>query len=289
MATRAASGLSQEIIIPHDQHGNVDWDALGRMSVEHILHEVTKVEVAERRHQNGETDGVETENDWRYAYEKHNIVVFSKKLRGSPIKCFLGRGVVDAPVRAVGDFTGELQSTFTWDNTLVGVRCVKVIQKSTNCADYIWYQLYESTNCLIKTRRDNLFFVRCIYADGKYVQSAISVEHPDCPTLPAIKRIRVYSGSGWVMEPYLGSDKKTLVTYLAHLDPIELPAIISNRLIGRHPLAIHYLRLHLTHRPVVSSRPAPSTTEHSNGEVEVKLQSFEESSSCSEFIGDKYL
>lgn len=39
----------------------------------------------------------------------HNGLLFS----------FLGRGVVDAPLRAVGDFTGELQSTFTWDNTLV--------------------------------------------------------------------------------------------------------------------------------------------------------------------------
>ena len=33
-------------------------------------------------------------------------------------------------------------------------------------------------------------FITC--KDGKYVQSAMSVEHPDCPTLPGIKRIKVH-------------------------------------------------------------------------------------------------
>ena len=29
--------------MPADEHGNVDWDALGRISVEHILNEVNMV------------------------------------------------------------------------------------------------------------------------------------------------------------------------------------------------------------------------------------------------------
>lgn len=159
---------------------------------------------------------------------------------------------------------------------------MKVIQESPNCSDYIWYQSYESKTCLIKTKRDNLFFVRCIYTDGKYVQSAISVEHPDCPVLEVVKRVKVFAGSGWVMEPYLGNNKRTLVTYLAHIDLIELPAVISNRVIGRHPLAIHYLRLHLSHRSAPSQR-VQTVSKHSNAEHEG--EHFEDSSTCAEFSG----
>ena len=31
---------------------------------------------------------------------------------------FLGRGVVDAPLRKVGEFTADIQSTYTWDKFL---------------------------------------------------------------------------------------------------------------------------------------------------------------------------
>lgn len=116
---------------------------------------------------------------------------------------------------------------------------------------------YETTKCRFYAKRDNLCFVRTssivrlanIYTaihcsahilavllqqNGKYVLSGISVDHPECPPSPDTTRIKVqplsiaacnakcrtsqvYSGSGWVMEPYHGSETQTLVTYIAHV------------------------------------------------------------------------
>ena len=115
------------------------------------------------------------------------------------------------------------------------------------------------------------------------------------------------------MEPYFGSAKKTLVTYLAHvsdvvdytctcithqtcipiiichymqLDLINVPAIVSNNVIGRHPLAIHYLRMHLLPRSVKTAPIPMESVDDTNSKIEVvnKQKSFEDSSECSEFM-----
>eukprot|EP00731_Ephydatia_muelleri_P028248 Em0019g1121a len=224
--------------------GEVNWEALGQVATRCILEDVESIAMIDKKYGKGSRESHD-KADWRFVHEKHDVVVYTKKQENSPIDCFLGRGIVNAPMRQVGDFTADIQSTFTWDNTLMDAKYVKVIKKSHTCTDYIGYQRHETTKCMVHAKRDNLYFVRCIYTNGKYVQAAISVDHSDCPPPPNTTRIKVFSGSGWVMEPYRGSETQTLVTYLAHVDLIGLPAIITNFVLKRHPLAIHYVKLHL--------------------------------------------
>lgn len=92
------------------------------------------------------------------------------------IHLYLGQGLDS-------DFNTTVYFHFVYYSSITqGARCVKVIMKSANCTDYIGtdmtpkqfingcqiigYQHYETTKCLIKTTRDNLYFVRCIYTVG---------------------------------------------------------------------------------------------------------------------------
>lgn len=252
--------------------GELDWEALGRETTRCILEEVENISTLDKKYGSGSREPI-NESDWRFVHEKHDVVVYTKKEWNSKIDCFLGRGVVNAPMRQVGDFTANIQSTYKWDNTLIDVKYVKVIKKSQDCTDYVGYQRHETTKCMVHARRDNLYFVRCIYTNGKYVQAAVSVSHPECPPPLNTTRIKVYSGSGWVMEPYCGSETQTLVTYLAHVDLIGLPAIITNFILKRHPLAIHYVRLHLP--PFVPSldtiTSSPYHTENEGDDIDRRL------------------
>ena len=96
----------------------------------------------------------------RFVFEKHDVVVYTKKQENSPIEwyvfvtitlytdnkllklstcnSFLGCGVVDAPMRTVSDFISDIQSAFSWDNTLMvswlqKAISIKFVLISTGC------------------------------------------------------------------------------------------------------------------------------------------------------------
>lgn len=224
--------------------GEVDWNALGEEMVSHILQEVDSIAAVDGKYGNGSRVS-ESTTDWRFVYEKHDVMVYTKNKENSSTDCFLGRGIVDAPMKLVGDFISDIESAFSWDNTLVDAKYVKVIHKSHSHMDFITHLNYETTKCMVYAKRDNLCFLRSISVNGKYVLTAISVDHPECPSPPDTTRIKVYSGSGWVLEPYHGSKTQTLATYVAHVDLMGLPSVITNYVLRSHPLAVHYIRLHI--------------------------------------------
>eukprot|EP00731_Ephydatia_muelleri_P028256 Em0019g1129a len=228
--------------------GEVDWNALGEEITSQILQEVESIATVDGKYGSATTVPQGT-TDWRYVYEKHNVVVYTKNKGNSSVDCFLGRGVVDAPMKAVGDFISDIGLASLWDNTLVDAQYVKVIHKSSTHTDFITCLNYETTKCRFYAKRDNLCFVRTSSINGKYVLSGISVDHPECPPSPDTTRIKVYSGSGWVMEPYHGSETQTLVTYIAHVDLMGLPSVVTNYVLRGHPLAVHYIRLHIPYPP----------------------------------------
>ena len=85
-----------------------------------------------------------------------------------------------------------------------------------------------------------------------------------------------------------------LLSYHMQLDLINVPAVIANSVIGRHPLAIHYLRFHLESRSVHTVLGSTKILNDSETDMGIKQQSFdesrkpqsfEESSACSEFTG----
>lgn len=89
------------------------------------------------KHQESHPDNTSitaVDTDWRFEYEKDNIVVLKKQ---SAVTRFMGRGLIDAPWRDVANFINDIQSTYTWDRFLSEIRRMKVLSESDSHIDYI--------------------------------------------------------------------------------------------------------------------------------------------------------
>ena len=80
----------------------------------------------------------------RYCYEKNNVIVLRKKSQHTwwvtqhndnasvitdydHAASFMGRGVVDSPLKEVAEFYKDIQSTFLWDHLLVVSTCSSLL------------------------------------------------------------------------------------------------------------------------------------------------------------------
>ncbi|XP_064403518.1 uncharacterized protein LOC135349005 [Halichondria panicea] len=244
MASKNAQSYSGSSIteLPYHQDGSVDWDTLGNIITGNMLAEVVYASYVDKKHGIPTTESFTADTDWEFSSEVDNIVVLKKK---SERTFWLGRGVIEIPVRVVAEYVKDVRSSRIWDKLLVEAKYLKVLKETETCTDYIGYQRWEDTNCFVTTKRDMLYFVRCAYLDGKYVHTAISVEDPEYPDNPDIIRVNARAGCGFVLEPYQGDESRTLFNYLGNIDLKGVPMFIMSKILKAHPVcAIQALRKH---------------------------------------------
>ncbi|CAI8034064.1 hypothetical protein GBAR_LOCUS19214 [Geodia barretti] len=185
------------------------------------------------------------DTDWSYAYEEKDVVVLRKEFPDSPFHCWMGRTIIQRPMREIADFLQDPASVPIYDKHIVESKHIKVLSESETHKDVIAYYLAEARECLVTAKRDFSFFVRHTHFDDKYVMTVLSVDHPECPPLDGVPRAQLLEGSGWHLERHMGSNSRTLVTYIVHTDLKELPPIIANRVLKRQPLNAYYVKSHL--------------------------------------------
>ncbi|XP_064403492.1 uncharacterized protein LOC135348986 [Halichondria panicea] len=247
--------VTKEIMeLPRHQNGDVDWNTLGNILVAYDLGEVLCASYVDRLY-GKEDPGFKPITDWRFLYKEKDVVVLWKQLPDSPIQCYMGRSVVDLPASTIHGFLGINESAHYFDRFVVQSKLIKSLRDEVDIKDGICYMQHESKHCLVKAKRDFVFYSRWeAMSDGKCVLSALSIDYPDYPLVPGVTRGQFRPGSGWILEPYMGDPNRTLVSHIVHVDLVSLPPIITNRVMRRVPLSVHYLREHLNlNRP-----PTPS-------------------------------
>ncbi|XP_064403514.1 uncharacterized protein LOC135348997 [Halichondria panicea] len=261
--TKSISGTNCTVEVYADREGDIDWNCVGEMGIKHVTEETASVAaLVDFKFGQGSKSPThrsrksQTPTEWRFVHEKHDIMVFKKPVRSSST-IFMGRGVINSPLRTVAEFLKNVDNNFTWDNLLVEARYVRTLSESESQADYIGYQRFESTKCFLQTNRDMLYYVRCLYKDGNYIQAGVSVDDPEYVIPASLKRIEIRLGTGWYLEPYNGSSSKTLVTYIGDTDLKGIPNFMMNQVLKRHPLALRYIRYQLTERPQIESQSDP--------------------------------
>jgi hypothetical protein len=241
----------------------VDWNTLGNILTARMVEEVLYGSYIDIKHRESRPNFT-VDTDWKFSYEESGVVVLRKNNADSPIHSWMGRTVIDFPLEEIASFIADPDSAPLYDKYITESRTVHRISHSETHTDAIAYYKSEAKHCLVKAVRDFLLYVRYLHFDGKYIQTAMSVEHTACPPVPGVVRALINLGTGWHLEPFRGSQQRTLVTYLAHMDLVDIPAIIGNRVLKRQPLNILYVSKHLAQRQREIQRSlslSPSTSE----------------------------
>jgi hypothetical protein len=278
------------LICPAEQ-GEVDWNTLGNKVTEHLLAESQHVSRVDNKYgavHTAEGATAQSANEWQFDYEKNGIVVFRKKNKSSKLTSFCGRGVVNAPYTTVAEFIKDIESTFVWDKYVVEARHLKTFSKSSTHFDYLGYQMHSASHCFSLVQRDMLFFIRCLYTDDKYVQSAISVEDDDYPPQKYRPRCDMHLGTGCVVESFRGRPNSCLITLFANIDLKGIPLFLMTQVLRRYPMAIQCIQRAFSSRqsPQRSlTPPSPSLPSTQDQPFTVSTRPYEEDVSLSAFVG----
>lgn len=237
----------REIQYPRNRDGKIDWNTLGNILTGKILGEVLCASYIDPKYGKGSSQSA-VDTDWKLDYEEHNIVALRKRIPNSPLYCYMGRAVIDMSMKPVAMFISSTQSAKLWDKYLTEKKEVETLSESDMHRDFIVYMRHEAKQCLVKAKRDFVYYSHSIFENGKYILTVTSVDHPHCPPVPGFIRGLLFPGSGWVLEPFRGDKSKTLISHLAHIDPKQLPPIITNRVLRRYPMTLYYIQQHLLRR-----------------------------------------
>lgn len=267
--------------LPHTKDGTLDYKTLGNMISASLLGEVVYANAVDREHCRDPATLISspTSDMWQFYYKENDVVVLKKKIPHSKMCCFMGRGVIDAPMENVVSYLQKFQNRLEYDETLLQLEVCQ--QFSDN--DWLLYMAHKAKQCFFTKYRDFLYYCRTSFVDGKYVQSDLSVEDKDYPHRPPYIRGEMKQGTGWVVEKYNDSECSSLVSYVAHLDLKELPPVIANRVLRRQPMAIKYIRERVM-KPKVPLNFDAAFIDSSQLQFSEEDQKYEEYTSMNEFI-----
>jgi hypothetical protein len=247
----------QSLLIPQMPNGEVDWNTLGNVLTAKIVGEVLCASYIDKKHRMARPQYA-VDTDWKYAYEEKDVVILRKEFPDTPYHCWMGRTIIERPLRVIADFLEDPASAMIYDKHIMQSKHLAVLSESETQKDVIAYYFAETRECLVTAKRDFVFYLRHAYTDDKYVLTAMSVDYPPCPPVEGVPRAQLQPGSGWHLERHMGSNARTLVTYVAHTDLIALPPIIANRVLKRQHHCQSCAQKTATEHPLCQETPAES-------------------------------
>jgi hypothetical protein len=180
---------------------------------------------------------------WKFQSFEKDTVILRKKKPDSPFECFIGKAIIPLSPEDVFQHIRNPTMRYSYDNMLKELEFIRRIDDDL----YILHMVHETTHCLMKQARDFCLLVSERIMPDQLMIVGTSVDVPDCPVNPNVRRGRVLT-SGWVLEAYKTADnqKHCSVTYLVQVDVGGAPAQLVNIISRRQPLAVAYLRDYLT-------------------------------------------
>eukprot|EP00731_Ephydatia_muelleri_P028275 Em0019g1148a len=238
-------GTEHHTWIPSTQDGKIDWNTLGNTLTAAVLGEVLEVSYLDSKHAGKKGRG-DILTDWRYGYEENNISVFTKKKEDASLCCFMGRGVIDVPVVEVAEFLNTQYGLFIDSKHVLCAKYVRPILNTKTKKDLIGYLLLQQKFLFFQGTGDLCYYCRKVFMeDGKFLVTVMSVECAECPQIQEVPRMKIFKGSGWLLEPYNGDQSRTLASYVMHVDTGTIPAMVVQRAMKAQVRQIHKLRQRL--------------------------------------------
>lgn len=157
---------------------------------------------------------------WEQVVDADGIVVHRRKIEGSTLHEFRGRGVVEAPLSRVIAVLRDAERRTAWMERCVGSHAIEQRAESQ--------VLYNRTSAPWPVKdRDVILEGGLELRDGAAWLVFRSVEHPDAPPVEGVVRMRSLNGH-WKLVPG-EKGRVTLVEYQLHADPAgKLPEWVSN-------------------------------------------------------------
>ncbi|XP_078673462.1 uncharacterized protein LOC144912288 isoform X3 [Branchiostoma floridae x Branchiostoma belcheri] len=210
-----------------------DLTSLGPRLTSHVLSEVSQVLGGA-----GGFSRPRAAGGWIFQSEEKDVVIYRKILDNSPIHCFLGVGLVAAPVGIVWGVVRDLNTRRHYDRTLKDIRTVATLGRGAR----IVHSVHETSQCFLQQPRDFCCLLQESNQGGQHVLAAQSVSHPSCPLTAGVTRGHL-SQCGLVLEPVVQGNKE--VTRVAYLIQVDLGSSVLPQLVNlasrKQPHLITYL------------------------------------------------
>ncbi|KAI8482620.1 hypothetical protein Bbelb_396870 [Branchiostoma belcheri] len=210
-----------------------DLTSLGPRLTSHVLSEVSQVLGGA-----GGFSRPRAAGGWIFQSEEKDVVIYRKILDNSPIHCFLGVGLVAAPVGIVWGVVRDLNTRRHYDRTLKDIRTVATLGRGAR----IVHSVHETSQCFLQQPRDFCCLLQESSQGGRHVLAAQSVSHPSCPLTAGVTRGHL-SQCGLVLEPVVQGNKE--VTRVAYLIQVDLGSSVLPQLVNlasrKQPHLITYL------------------------------------------------
>ncbi|XP_066280318.1 uncharacterized protein [Branchiostoma lanceolatum] len=210
-----------------------DLTSLGPQLTSHVMSEVSQVLGGA-----GGFSRPRSAGGWIFQSEEKDVVIYRKILDNSPIHCFLGVGLVSAPVGIVWGVVKDLNTRRHYDRTLKDIRTVATLGRGAR----IVHSVHETSQCFLQQPRDFCCLLQEGSQGGRYILAAQSVSHPSCPLTAGVTRGHL-SQCGLVLEPVVQGNKE--VTRVAYLIQVDLGSSVLPQLVNlasrKQPHLITYL------------------------------------------------
>ncbi|XP_078592919.1 uncharacterized protein LOC144871401 isoform X1 [Branchiostoma floridae x Branchiostoma japonicum] len=210
-----------------------DLTSLGQQLTSHVMSEVCQVLGGA-----GGFSRPRSAGGWIFQSEEKDVVIYRKILDNSPIHCFLGVGLIAAPVGTVWRVVRDLNTRRHYDRTLKDIRTVATLGRGAR----IVHSVHETSQCFLQQPRDFCCLLQEGSQGGRYILAAQSVSHPSCPLTAGVTRGHL-SQCGLVLEPVVQGNKE--VTRVAYLIQVDLGASVLPQLVNlasrKQPHLITYL------------------------------------------------
>eukprot|EP00112_Aurelia_sp_Birch-Aquarium-sp1_P018406 Seg4388.2 transcript_id=Seg4388.2/GoldUCD/mRNA.D3Y31 product="Protein ENHANCED DISEASE RESISTANCE 2-like" protein_id=Seg4388.2/GoldUCD/D3Y31 len=165
----------QNLNLPRDPVGNVDFKTLGNQAAANLLEEVllaSKVDIQKKVTEDANVPGT-----WSFQGIFKNVVVLRKIHKDCNIHSFLGRGVMNVLPVTIWESIKNPSSRFVYDNMLKKTKVAKEISDGLR----VVHMRHETNACFVKQARDFVILTRERVDPDKYILSGTSVEIPECP------------------------------------------------------------------------------------------------------------
>ena len=142
------------------------------------------------------------------------------------VHSFMGRGIIALPPAQLFKVVANYQAQALYDQTIEDLRLVQELSHG-RCV----YHAFHAADTFFAKRTRDCCCIHIPYEDavtGTFVVASHSVEHPLCPPIKGVARMRVHS-SGWVIQPLrdTGSAKVSFVVRFSAVDSQPLGASLD--------------------------------------------------------------